>query len=199
MGLADKLKGRKACPVCKGPVDTVLVRDAMLCRTCDNYIEMVDGVLERIPNDRVAQGHVFGAPTPWTDLRAVTFPSVIAPLPVLLTEMALEKKAGVRPLDAQWPAACCVCGGAAVRYERLARVVIIPREWGILNIGTQRITLVADGIPHCAEHSGGAMFDRVAFAVSAGDTAFGLVFRSLCYRSKFRKLNPWPWRGLPPV
>jgi len=193
MGLGDKLRGRQACPVCKGPIDTVAVPKALLCKACDTYLELVDGGLRRIPEDRLESGHVFGAPTPWKDIRAVTFPTVFAALPTQLTELALAKKAGIRLLEAQWPAGCSVCGQPATRHERQARVIVIPREWGIFNIGSQKITIMADGIPHCSEHSGGAVFDRIAFAVSLADPAFGLNFRSLAYRNAFRKLNPWPW------
>ncbi|HTW35175.1 MAG TPA: hypothetical protein VMD53_11210 [Rhizomicrobium sp.] len=192
MGVLDTLRGRVACPVCNGPIDTALKSSALLCKGCDTYLEIVDGALQRMPEDRIGGTHAFGAPTPWSDLRAVTYPSISVPM-VQLTDLALTKNKGARVLEAQWPDGCCVCGKPATRRERVARVVIIPREWGILNVGSQKLTLVAD-VPHCSEHSGGAAFERISFAVGLDDPQFGLCFRSLAYRNAFRKLNPWPWR-----
>jgi hypothetical protein len=192
LGIADKLRGRKSCPVCDGPIDTATKSSALLCKGCDSYLDLVEGALQRTSENKLDSHHVFGTPTPWTDLRAITFPTIFAPM-VQLTDLALTKKAGVRVLDARWPDGCCICGKPATRRERQARVVIFPREWGIFNIGSQKATLVAD-VPHCGEHAGGAVFDRVSFAILAGDPDFGLCFRSLAYRNAFRKLNPWPWR-----
>lgn len=192
MGALDKLRGRMACPVCNGPIDTVLRSSALLCKGCDSYLEVADGALRRMPDNRLDGAPAFGAPTPWSDLRAVTYPSYAAPA-AQLSDMALTKNKGARRLEAQWPEGCAVCGKPATRRERVARVVIIPREWGIFNIGSQQLTLVAD-VPHCGEHSGGAVFERISFGVGLDDPQFGLCFRSLAYRNAFRKLNPWPWR-----
>jgi hypothetical protein len=46
-----------------------------------------------------------------------------------------------------------------------------------LSVGDQQATLVANGIPHCTEHSGGVVLNRVFFANAGGVTAFGLCFR----------------------
>jgi hypothetical protein len=192
MGLADKLRGRQPCPVCSGPVDTVGPRE-MLCKKCDTYLELAEKTLRPIPEDRVAKNYVFGVPTPWKDVRAVTFPGGFSAPAAQLTDLVLTKKTGIRVLEAQWPAGCCVCGKPSSHNERHGREVIFPREWGIINLGSQKATLVADGIPHCGEHSEGAVFDRVSFAILGSDLAFGLLFRSLAYRNAFRKLNPWPW------
>jgi hypothetical protein len=169
-------------------------RRAHLCRACDSYIELSQGVWQPIPDSRLAQDYIYAVPTPWTDLRAVTFPGVISALPVQLTDLALTKNKGIRVLDATWPSSCCICGKPATRFGQHARVVIIPREWGFINLGTQKVTLVANGVPYCNAHSDGVLFDRVPPANPLANFDFGLNFRLLGFRNAFRKLNPWPWR-----
>ena len=189
----DKLRGRQACPVCSGPVDTVLTSSDMLCKGCDTYLEAAEGKLRPIPDDRVYERHVFGAPTPWTDLRAVTFPTIKFSSDDYISDLIMTKKAGVRVLNAHWPSGCCICGKPSSRLERRTRVIVFPAGQGVLNVRDQEVTLVADGIPHCNEHTGGVEFDRIDFAITGSDPGFGLVFRSLFYRNAFRKLNPWDW------
>ncbi len=85
-----------------------------------------------------------------------------------------------------------VCAEPASRTETIARKITIPRFKGAINVGDLKVTLLGDGIPHCAAHSGGAAFGRVSIA-SKGATPYGLLFRSLAYRNAFRALNAWEW------
>ncbi len=196
MGLADKLNRRRECPVCHGLVNTLLRSSGLLCKSCDTYFSLVEDKLVPMDPKTVSANHDFAAALPWKDVGAgVTFPGGLAHPMVQLTDALTTKRDGVRVLDAKWPDGCCVCGLPPARRQRLAREVLIPREWGILNLGSKQLTLVADGVPHCAAHSGGVAFDRVLFAShnTGGEMSFAILFRWLGYRIAFRKLNPWPW------
>jgi hypothetical protein len=197
MGIADKLNRRRECPVCRGLVNTRLKSLGLLCKSCDTYLDLVDDKLVPMDEKTLKSSHEFAAALPWKDVGGgVTFPGGIAHPMVQLTDMLTTKRdSKSRILDAKWPDYCCVCGGPTARRQRLARAIIIPREWGMLNLGSKQITLVADGVPHCAEHATGIVFDRVTFDShnTGGDMSFAIKFRWLGYRNAFRKANPWPW------
>lgn len=198
MGLADKLSRRRQCPVCRTQINTRLRATCLLCKICDTYLEFVEADDRLVAMDpaTVSPRHTFAAALPWTDVGfGVQFPGGLVHPMVQLTDKMLNKREGVRVLEAKWPACCCVCGGPATRAERLGRTVLIPRALGIFNVGTKQLVLTADGVPHCSNHSGGFLFDRVLFDShdTDGDSSFGILFRWLSYRNEFRKMNPWPW------
>jgi hypothetical protein len=110
-----------------------------------------------------------------------------------LTDMLLMKKEGVRVLDAKWPAGCCVCGRPATREDTtIARFIFAPP--GIIR-RDKEATVIAKGIPHCAEHKNGARFERAMLSTSQQETVVGLFFCSYPYQILFHKLNPWKWRA----
>jgi hypothetical protein len=96
-------------------------------------------------------------------------------------------------MEADWPKTCCVCNRPADQGEQIATSVKIPWNFGILNLGEKKVTLVAKDVPHCREHQKGAAFDRIEMISDGRSMPFGLKFRSLAFRNEFRKLNPWPW------
>ena len=194
--LGDKLRGRKPCPLCANPLDMITAASNVLCTSCDTYLERVDGELRPIPESRVDERHVFGAPTHWTDIRHVTFPTIKFSVDDYLSDLAMTKRSGTRVLEAHWPSGCCVCCKPPTRVEKAARVIVFPASTGVIKIRDQEATLVANNVPHCDEHRAGVVFDRIEVPIFNVSPAFGLLFRSLAYRNAFRRLNAWAWPEL---
>jgi predicted RNA-binding Zn-ribbon protein involved in translation (DUF1610 family) len=192
---------RGFCPVCGAPIAVSLGSSSMmLCPNCGDYLEVVEKKLRQMDPTLVIPeatfllmpGMAFGAPTPWTDMQAPRFGAISFDMESAVTEMVLTKKEGVRVLDAKWPAVCCVCGKPATREETTtARFVFAPP--GLIR-RDREATVIAKGVPHCAEHKDGARFERARFSTPAQETIVGLFFRSYAYQIEFRKLNPWKWR-----
>ncbi len=190
MGFIDEVTGRMVCPECQNKLDTA-ASTYLLCCKCRNYFERVGGSLQRVEDGRIAREPVFGVTTPWKEVHSVTYPAIALPM-VALTDAMLTGRKGMRMVQATWPDSCALCDGAATRKERIAKVVFYPREWGILNLGTNKVTVVAD-VPHCGTHAGGVSLERFEYADSSKFTLFGLVFRWLGYRNAFLRLNRWEW------
>lgn len=194
MAFFDKLLGRKPCPNCGNPVGNV--SGGKLCHRCDTYLIKSGEQLVPMPVNSVAKSlsFGFGAPLPWPDVRAVQEGTVLELSAIsAIQQMITTKNEGVRLLDAQWPRVCCVCGKAAQRFETIAAQITIPRFKGPINVGDQKVKLVAQGAPHCSAHSGGVAFGRIKSVASVLDHPYGLLFLSLAYRNEFRRLNPWGW------
>ena len=197
MGLFDQLNRRRECPGCHGPVNTLMKTSGLLCKRCNSYLDFVADKLVQMDPKTVSATPTFGAALPWKDAQfGVQFTGAIMAPAAQMTDALMTRHESMRILEAQWPDGCCVCGRAATRRLRLAREVLIQRySKSGLNIGKTQLTLVADGIPHCAEHSAGIAFGQVGFdsAKSGEPILFGILFCWLGYRNAYCKQNPWPW------
>lgn len=193
--LGDKLRGRAPCPVCARPLDLLLAPANLLCTSCDTYLERADGALHPIPEERIEERHVFGAPTHWPDIRNVTFPTIKFSVDDYLSDLVMTKRSGVKVLEAHWPSGCAICCKPPTRVETVARVIVFYGP-GLIKIRDQEATVVANNVPHCNEHTGGMVLDRIDMPGLNVSPAFGLLFRSLAYRNLFRQLNAWPWPEL---
>ena len=188
---------RAPCPMCGATVAVNLgFSTFMLCPNCGDYLEAVDKQLCQMDPTLVKSIPTFGAPTPWTDMQGPTFGTISFfqwdDLAGDLTQWILTKKEGVRVLDANWPAVCCVCGRTPTREEAISRKFSFTPP-GIIRVREKQATVVAKGVPHCDEHEHGAVFDRVMFSTPGQETVLGLVFCSYAYQIEFRRLNPWKW------
>jgi hypothetical protein len=189
------------CPVCGLALSPGFGAPSswMLCPSCGEYSIVSGKNLKQVDTALIFQSHVFAAPIPWTDMRSPTFPMISFTHSVddyvkdTLTDMVMVKKDGVRFFDAKWPKCCCVCGEQATREESIAqRFNFTPP--GKIRVREHEATVIAKGVPHCALHKNGAIFDRAAFGTDAHETTVGLLFRSYAYQIQFRQLNPWKWR-----
>jgi hypothetical protein len=187
------LMKKGTCPLCGESISiNFAFSSMMLCQNCGDYLEVVEKKLRQMDATRLAQMPIFGAPTPWPDMQAPRFTEIPFDIENALGEMVLIKKEGVRVFDAKWPLVCCVCERPATREETLiARFIFSPP--GIIR-GQKEATVVAKGVPHCAEHKNGARFERATFSTSLQETVVGVFFRSYAYQIQFRKLNPLKWR-----
>jgi hypothetical protein len=157
---------------------------------------MVEKRLRQIDPSLVRPIPSFAAPTPWTDMYAPRFETISFfqwdDLVTDATEWILTDKKGVRALNANWPPACCVCGEPPTREETTAQKFIFTPP-GVIRVRSKEATIVAKGIPHCAAHEHGAVFEPAMFSTPGQETAVGLFFRSYAYQIQFRRLNPWSW------
>jgi hypothetical protein len=188
---------RGPCPVCGATVAVNLgFTTLMLCPNCGDYLEVIEKKLCQMDPTLVETRPLFAAPTPWTDMYAPRFETISLPqwddLLVDGTESILTKQEGVRVLDAKWPAICCVCGEQPIREETIAQKFVFTPP-GFIRVRSKEATIIAKGIPHCAEHEHGAVFERAMFSTPGQETVVGLFFRSYAYQIQFRKLNPWRW------
>lgn len=186
---------RGICPVCGAPIAINWgFSSMMLCQNCGDYLEVAEKKLRQMDPTLVTPQPAFAAPTPWTDMQAPRFGAISFDMESAVTEMILTKKEGVRVLDAKWPAVCCVCGKSATREETTtARFIFTPP--GLFRLQDKEATVIAKGIPHCAEHKDGTRFERARLSTPEQETIVGLFFRSYTYQIQFRKLNPWKWLG----
>lgn len=188
---------RGPCPVCGA---TVAVKFGftrmMLCPNCGDYLEAVEKKLRQMDQTLIESTPTFAAPTQWTDMRSPTFETISFfqwdDLVTNATEWMLTGKEGVRVMDAKWPGVCCVCGEPPTREETTAQKFVFTPP-GIIRVRSKQATIIAKGIPHCAEHEHGAVFERAMFSTPDQETVVGLFFRSYAYQIQFRKLNPWRW------
>jgi hypothetical protein len=198
MGLFDRLNRRRNCPGCQGPVNTLIRTSGLLCKRCNSYLDLVEDNLVLMDPKTVSATPRFGAALPWKDAQfGVQFTGAIMAPAARMTDALMTRRGDMRVLEAQWPDGCCVCGHAATRQMRLARDVLIQRysKGGGINLGTTQLTLVAEGVPYCAEHAAGIAFGKVEFdsAKSGQPYLFGILFCWLGYRNAFCQQNPWPW------
>ena len=184
---------RSTCPVCATPVSGLfaLTGGHTPCSVCGEYLTTAGDKLVQVDETEVASQPAYAAPTPWEDMLCPLVGSVAFTAANALTDMLLTKQEGVRVLEARWPAGCCVCGKPAVREESIAANFTFTPP-GLVRTD-KKATVVARGIPHCAEHKAGAGFERVRFLDSEHQTIVGIFFRSYAYQIQFRKLNPWRW------
>lgn len=182
------------CPGCGTRLSKNLGLAEVLCSNCGDYALFGDKTLRPMEPSRAAPVPVFAAPTPWADMQAPAFGALLHPL-AALDDLLRTKPEDVRLLEAAWPEGCCVCGGPAARTETIAQHVSFAPPNGGAPRRQKEATVVAKGIPHCAEHAEGARFERVISFGDANRMALGLFFKSYAYQIRFRKLNPWKWRG----
>jgi len=183
-----------ACPVCAAPLKRQLGSDDVLCASCGDYVVFGDKTLKRRDAASVFPAPYFAAPTPWEDLECPTFAALEHPL-VELTRLATTKKEGTRLLEARWPAGCCVCGKPATRTETIAQRLGFAPPNGLKPRPQKETTVVAEGVPHCAEHKDGARFERARTFGDGRLPVLGIFFRSYAFQIEFRKLNGWKWRS----
>lgn len=191
------LKKRGACPVCGATVAVNLgFSTLMLCPTCGDYLEAVEKKLRQMDPTLIKSTPTFAVPTPWPDMCAPTFETISLfqwdDFLTDTTERILTKTKGVRVLDAEWPVVCCVCGQPATRTETTSQKFNFTPP-GLIRVRSYKATVIAKGIPHCAEHCHGAVFERAMFSTPEQSTVVGLFFRSYAYQIEFRRLNPWKW------
>ena len=185
---------KAACPSCGTPLAKSLGASLTLCSKCGDYCRFGEKTLRPVDSADVEAAPTFAAPLPWPDMRAPTFGSLTHPA-ATLADMILAKKEGVRLVEAKWPAGCCVCGKPATREETISRQAGFSPPNGGMPRGQKEATVVARGVPHCADHRDGARFERVISFGDADEMILGLFFRSYAYQVQFRKLNPWKWLG----
>ena len=181
------LGGTVSCPVCSAEIAATSKNESFkLCPGCREYLTISDGLVSRMDPASIASAPIFAAPTPWVDLKAVTY----TPAGSFVTG------GEVRVLHAKWPDACCVCGEPTSRREDVSYNVY---KWNgeLVRVNQRRITLQFEGVPYCDVHSKGFTLDKISFPSKGDDDLkqdLALLFRSYAYRNKFLELNPWPWR-----
>lgn len=194
MGFFDRMLGRQPCPTCGKPIGMVFGSFGGVCVHCDSYVYKEKGKVVLVAPGAIADKPHFAVPLPWPDVRAVQTADVM-PLSVVtaVSDVLTTGNKGVRRLEAKWPRVCCVCGVQSVRTGTIGRQLKIPRTNGLISSGEDKISIVADEVPYCAKHENGAAFDHVNCASPTGYSIFGLLFRSLDFRNRFRQANPCPW------
>jgi hypothetical protein len=182
------LGGIGSCPRCSAEIIATSNNESYkLCPGCREYLTIERGLIRQMDPAAIAATAKFAAPTPWEDLKQVTY----TPQGTLITG------GEVRVLHATWPNVCCVCGEPASRVED--RYVEIYKWNGeLIRVNQTKITLQINGVPYCGVHSKGFAIEQIDFR-SKGDesdikTDLALLFRSYDFRNKFLELNPWPWR-----
>jgi hypothetical protein len=184
----EGLGGTGSCPLCSAEiVATSNSESYKLCPGCREYLSIENGVVRQMDPSSIASTPKFAVPTPWEDLKAVTY----------TPEGNLITASETRVLHATWPNACCVCGEPASRLED--RDFLIYKWNGeLIRANQTKITLRIDGAPYCGVHSKGFTLDKIDFRSKSGDDDLKpdlvLMFRSYAYRNKFLALNRWPWR-----
>ncbi|KKK61891.1 hypothetical protein LCGC14_3009790 [marine sediment metagenome] len=178
--------GKGLCPVCSAEVEVILGKEPYIfCKNCGEYIEASNKKLWQMDINHVADDPKFVVLTPWDDLNFATVPTIPLPSSGPPVDLSLiDKKGQDRVLSAIWPKGCCVCGKQATRKESVMQVVIKPPE-GIGRVRDEQITLKAESIPHCDEHTKGVKFGRIRSL-----EGWYLMFRSYAYRNKFQEMNP---------
>jgi hypothetical protein len=189
--------GYGQCPVCSNSIEAQSGdHQNLLCAGCGTYLDAKIDRLETIELGRTTDKPFFAAPTPWPEVRRVVSSTIAFSTfdyaQDKLTELVM-KKAGVKLLNATWPAGCCVCGRPATRKLQYVLPVILGGQ-----IRDTKATLIANDVPYCAEHKDGIAFDRVSFNSLGAESSYGILFRSHAFRESFRKLNNWTWAGLVP-
>jgi hypothetical protein len=168
----------------------------MLCPNCGEYLELVEKKLRQMDPTLIKSTPAFAAPTPWTDMYAPRFETISLlqwdDLVSDANESIVTKKDRLRVLDAEWPTVCCVCGEPPTRGETTARKFVFTPP-ALIRVRSKEATIIAKGIPHCAEHEHGAVFERAMFSTPEQETVVGIFFRSYSYQIQFRKLNAWRW------
>lgn len=182
-----------ACPTCGVQLKKSPGASMDLCAKCGEYARWGKETLRAEAADAVASMPIYAAPTPWDDMECPTFGVLKHPVAAIM-DMVMTKKEGVRLMDAKWPEGCCVCGKPATRTEDLTQRVGFSPPNGAGMRQDKEATVVVQGVPHCAEHKGGACFERVLSFGNVGIMVLGLFFRSYAYQKRFRELNPWRWR-----
>jgi hypothetical protein len=185
--LFEGLGGIGSCPICAAEIVAASsTTPYKFCPGCHQYLSIEKAVVRPIEPGALAVKPTFAAPTPWADLKAVTY----------RPEGALTTGSEERALPATWPNACCVCGEPATRLED--RTYIIYKWNGdVIRINQTEVTLRIEGVPHCGAHSEGVGIDQVNFHAKGDDDVkqdLALMFRSYSYRNRFLELNAWPWR-----
>jgi len=186
------MPARGPCPECGGTIEAMGSTDRNLfCRGCNSYLDAAGGKLQRTDPARVETEPTFAAPTPWTDITNVVYPTIALSAQDAMQDWITTKKEGMRVMEARWPQMCCVCGAAPVRFDSVKREFAKPG-----NIVDTQIIAVAKDVPYCGQHKGGLIFERLDSATPGQAYGFGIKFRSLPYRNAFMKANPWPftWR-----
>lgn len=186
--------GEGPCPICGSRIQTDLGSEScILCKNCGRYLEAANKKLKPMDENRVESSPTFAVPTPWSDLIGVSYPTAPMSIDDYLFDKLMSKHEGVRVLDAHWPAGCCVCGKPATREMVIGRVInySAPKR---IRMRDKQVTLIAQGIPYCDQHSGGVDFSAVRFGTPPRtEYGFGLRFCSYAYRDKFWKKNLWKW------
>jgi hypothetical protein len=183
-------RGKGPCPVCSAEVEASLAKALFIfCMNCGEYLEAGHKKLWQMDINYMAHDPIFAVPTPWNDLDLATVPTISLPIPGPPVDPSLlEKKGQNRALSATWPKGCCICGKQETRKESVTQVVVKPPE-GIGRVRDEQITLIAEGIPYCDEHTKGVKFGRIPSL-----KGWFLMFRSYAYRNKFREMNLWQQR-----
>jgi len=187
MPLFMGLPARGVCPQCGGTIETMSRDDRnLLCRGCDSYLDAGQGKLRRSDPNRVEAEPSFAAPSPWSDITLVVYPTVAFSASDKIQDWLTTKKGGVRVMEARWPQQCVVCGAKPARFDEMARQIAKPG-----NVMDTEIVVAAKGIPYCGAHKEGVVFERIDSATPGASGCFGLKFRSLTYRNAFMSANPW--------
>lgn len=189
--------GYGQCPVCFSSIEAQSGNHQnLLCAGCGTYLDAKIDQLETIEPWRTTDKPFFAAPTPWPEVRGVVSSTIAFSAfdyaQDRLTELMM-KKAGVKLLNATWPAGCCVCGRPATRKDHYVHPVILGGQ-----IRDTKATLIANDVPYCSDHKDGIAFDRVLFNSLGAGISYGILFRSHAYREAFRKLNNWTFAGVVP-
>jgi hypothetical protein len=183
--------GKGPCPVCAGEISTLFASESnLLCTNCNTYLRCRRGTLSVMSDAEISPEPSFGAPTEWEDVVGLYGASAAGDAYDLVT----TKNTGGRVLSATWPDGCCVCGEPARFAETIrAEATLVPLT--AIHLRTRKATLVAAGIPHCEKHKGGVKFGPAPVATPPKThDMYGLLFRSLAYRNKFCRANPWKWK-----
>jgi hypothetical protein len=181
------LPGRGPCPDCGGTIETMGSRDTnLLCRGCNAYLDAGQGKLRHSDPQRIEAQPTFSAPSPWSDITNVVYSTIAFSASDVISDAFTTRGGGTRLLEARWPAACVVCGGAPTRRDAMTREISKPG-----NIVDTKIMLAAKDIPYCGQHKEGVIFERVDSATPGASGCFGLKFRSLAQRNAFMRANPW--------
>ena len=183
--------GKGPCPVCGGVISTMFGSESnLLCTGCNTYLRCRKRTLSVMPEETTSVEPAFGAPTEWEDVVGIYGASAAGDA----YDFATTKNTGGRVLNAAWPEGCCVCGKPARYAEAIkAEATLVPLT--AVHLRTRKATLVAAGIPHCEEHKGGVRFGPASVATPPkSHDLYGLLFRSLAYRNRFCRANPWEWK-----
>lgn len=180
------LGGKALCPVCGAEVELLITNARYVqCGKCGEYLEGRDKKLWQMDTLHIADSPQFAVRLPWDDLKQATSTVIHGDMESYLTEKILTKKGPHRVLPASWPSSCCVCGKPATRQEVIAKTLIKAGGFGRGSMRDEEITIIAERVPHCAEHSQG-----VCFGTLPGE-GWHLKFRSYAYRNEFRRMNSW--------